>query len=779
MPTLPSRRQFIATTGATSAALAATSPTAHAADEPVTLVKGGKPVATIVVDAKPPLPKGKKEPTANTTTEYGAAILLAEWLKKITDATVPVAEKAPESGAVIYIGRAAVKVGLKLEDIESKSKEGVRIVVGNNRVLIGGQSADATAKAVCRFLEELGCRYFMDTPLGEVFPRTQDLSVKPVTITEKPGLLYRNPKGPSWMGGYWKDWNGAGGESFAHSHSWGRYIPKGLFAEHPEYFSQGADGKRKDGDWLCTSNPGAREVFANGVIGVIKGGAKNPSISPPDGRGYCQCDKCKALDDPKLIEPSSGTTSISTRYAYFFDEVAKRVGKVYPDSVLSFYVYADYTQPPKRAAKLAPNLCAVIAPIRYCRLHAIGNPECPSRKQQLDMIDGWAKVAHRLGYYNYMYNLADATMPMFKYTPCKEEFPYLAKKGLDFMTIEVLSNWYIYGPQIYLSLRQAYDPTLDAAKLMEDYYTKFYGPAAKNMEAYWMTIDQATAKLHNHSGGFYGLASAFTPEVVRTCEMAIARAHASLEDPKGPYGERVAMHAAGFRNVTDYHAICAAMAKGDFASAKKTYDEMTSRIAGLIAKKQANPEYGTSYLKRFLSKAIDGGVIATNDPNKLVSVLSDKWKFRTDESEMADAKFEATDLDDAKWKLAATHSATLSLQGLAATTVLWYRTAFTAPEKTANLAMVFPEVDGRVTVYVNGKEMPAEPVLTVPPKKGAKVPAAVTVPRRAPFRVLLGDAVKPGANVVAVRCDNRVITELDLGGILRPVMLVEWNAKKE
>lgn len=779
MPSLPSRRQFIATTSATSVALAATAPTAHAANEPVVIVKASKPVATIVVDAKPALPKGKKEPTANTTTEYGAAILLAEWLKKITDATIPVAEKSPEQGTVIYVGKAAVKAGLKLDDIESKSKEGVRIVAGNNRVLIGGQSTDATAKAVCRFLEELGCRYFMDSPLGEVFPRTRDLSVKPVTITEKPGLLYRNPKGPSWMGGYWKDWNGAGGESFAHSHSWGRYIPKGLFAEHPEYFSQGADGKRKEGDWLCTSNPGAREVFANGVIGVIKGGAKNPSISPPDGRGYCQCDKCKAQDDPKLIEPSSGTTSISTRYADFFDDVAKRVAKVYPDSVLSFYVYADYTQPPKRTEKLAPNLCAVIAPIRYCRLHAIGNPECPSRKQQLDMIDGWAQVAHRLGYYNYMYNLADATMPMFKYTPCKEEFPYLAKKGLDFMTIEVLSNWYIYGPQIYLSLRLAYDPTLDAAKLMQDYYAKFYGPAAKDMEAYWMTIDAATAKLHNHSGGFYGLASAFTPEVVRACELAIARAHASLDDPKGLFAERVAMHASGFRNLTEYQSICTTMAKGDFAGAKKTYDEMTKRIEGLVAKKQANSEYGTSYLKRFLLKAIDGGVIATSDPNKLVAVLPDKWKFRTDESEMADAKFEAGDLDDTKWKLAATHSATLSLQGLAATTVLWYRSAFTAPEKTASLALVFPEVDGRVTVYVNGKELVAEPVLTVPPKKGAKAPAVVTVPRRAPFRVLLGDAVKPGANVVAVRCDNRVITELDLGGILRPVMLVEWNAKKE
>ena len=62
----------------------------------------------------------------------------------------------------------------------------------------------------------------------------------------------------------------------------------------------------------------------------------------------------------------------------------------------SFYVYADYTQPPTIEKKLSPNLCATIAPIRYCRLHAMGDPICPSRKQQVEMVDGWAKVASRL-----------------------------------------------------------------------------------------------------------------------------------------------------------------------------------------------------------------------------------------------------------------------------------------------------------------------------------------------------------------------------------------------
>ncbi len=730
------------------------------------LVKDGKALAVIVCDAKPaPAVKGKKKEAVGSAEEAQAATLLAAWLKKITDAELPIVAKSSEGVVPIYVGKAAVREGLKLDDIDSPSREGIRIVVEPNRILIAGQTDAATVKAVARFLEELGCRYFMDGPLGEVYPRSANLSIQPQTITEKPGLHYRNPKGPTWQAATWKAWNGAGGESFGHSHSWGRYIPKGLYAKHPEYFAMGADGNRKDGDWLCTSNAEVRQVFADGVMDSIKKGTKHPSISPPDGRGYCQCEKCKAQDDPKSIEPSSGTIAVTNRYVDFYDEVARKIGKVYPDSVLSFYVYADYTQPPTVERKLPANLCAMIAPIRYCRLHGIGDEHCPSRKQQLEMTEGWSKVAPKLGYYNYMYNLADATLPMFKFTPCQAEFPYLADKGLTYMTIEVLSNWYIYGPQIYLSLRMAYNPRLDPAAVMNDYYEKFYGPAAPFMKQYWQGIDAATLKMDCHSGGFYGLSAVYTPEFIRNCQMSLDQA-ANAAKTNPVYAERVAMHAAGFQNLLDYRSIEAAMAKGDFRRAKDVYDAMTERIRGLEAKGYANREYGTSYLRRFLSKSIDGGLAATASPNKVLAVLPDRWKFHDDVSDDGEAKgFASATFEDAKWKDVATFSATLSRQGLEENAVLWYRSTFRVGEKPGKLVLLFTEVDGvSVTVFINGKAV--EPTALIP----GKVPG---VPRRTPFEVDLTGVVKPGENVVAVRVDNRKISELFLGGILRPVLLVE------
>jgi hypothetical protein len=749
------------------------------------LVRDGQPVATIVVSsgraetAQPPgkRPARKAAPGA-TLDEAGAAEVLVDWIKKITDAELPVGNAPVQGKPAIYVGRAAVKAGLKLEGIQSPSHEGVRIVADEQRVLIGGQNGAATFKAACRFLEELGCRYFMDGPLGEVHPRTRTLSVGQLSITESPGLLGRNPKGPTWGAALWKAWNGAGGETFQHQHSWGRYLSPTLFQEHPDYFAMGADGQRRPGDWACTSNKDLRKHFASQVIAVIRAGTRHPSISPPDGRGYCQCPACKAQDDPKSIEPSSGLVSISSRYVDFFDDVARQVAAACPDSVLSFYCYADYTQPPPLKRKLSPNLCAVIAPIRYCRTHEIGHAGCASREQQVAMTEGWANVASRLGYYNYMYNLADGTLPFFKFTACKKEFPYLKKAGLCHMTIEVLSNWQIYGPQIYLSLRLAYDPAADADRIMEDYWPKFYGPrAASFMKQYWMGLDAEQDRLPSHAGGFFGLQQMFTPEFLQKCQALLDKAaEAARGEPLDE--QRVALHTEGFKSAVEYMRVCEAMNRGQFRQAREVFDPMRARLHGLAAKDWANREYATAYLDRFLAKGIEEGAALTAPPNKLLQVLPDRWRFQFDEEARGlERGYPKADCNDTAWPLVETVTKTLDVQGYDKNTVLWYRTRFDAPARPGKLALFFAEVDGYAEVFVNGTKLDiAPPPAAGSAKAGKALPDGRARPR-VPFEVDISSTTRPGENVLAVRVDHTKITELSLGGILRPVLLVQKAAQ--
>ncbi len=722
------------------------------------VVRDGKPVATIVAHSTPAPPE-KARRRGMQPSDRQAADVLAGWVRKMTGAELPIADSAPEDAPAVYIGAAAVNAGLKLDHIQSPSREGLRIRCDGRRLLVAGQSETATVKAVCRLLEHWGCRYFIDHPLGEVYPRAKTLSVGKLDVTEKPGFLYRSIWGSQWSGSsLWKIWNGAGGTRLATGHSWGRYVSKDLFADHPEYFRL-REGKRQPSDWYCTSNAGLREVFARGVIGRIKAGTLHPSISPPDGRGYCQCDACRAQDDPNSIEPSSGHVSVSNRYVDFYQHVARRVARVSPDSILSFYCYADYTQAPTSGIKLEPNLCAWIAPIRYCRFHRIGHPECPSRSQLEQLLDGWAAAAQRIAYRTYNYNLAECVVPFSMISVWRHDVPYLKRMGCIGINLETLANWQIYGPHIYLSIRLAYDPEADFADadaIMDDYFLKFYGPkAGPIMRKYWTAIDRAFVDLRCHSGSFYAVHLVYTPGFLKRCRDLIDRA-AALAAEDDAYAARVQMAAEGLRNAAQYAAVRNAMNRGDFGAAKRVYDD-------LLARSKANEEtglghhYTVNYLERFLGRHVGAAAAATAPPNQVVQLLPDKWRLAYDEEDQGVARgCHQPDLDDSSWREVATYCNPLDAQGLPdRQTILWYRAEFQSPEAGRELALFFTEVDGDAQVYVNGRHVGA------------------SEKKRQPFEVQIAGAVRPGRNVVAVRVDHSKITELFLGGILRPVALIE------
>ncbi len=720
------------------------------------IVKDGRAGAVIVVGQS-----GGNPPDADSggieLTDRGAADVLADWIEKISGARLPVVENAPAGKPAVYIGAAAVKAGLKLDDIESPTNEGLRIVSdGSGKILIGGQNDISTMKAVCRFLEELGCRYFMDNDLGQVYPRQKTVAAGRLNITDKPGLKMRKIWGSQWGGSnLWKIWNGAGGLKLATGHSWGRYVDKDLFEAHPEYFAL-RGGQRKQGGWYCTSNPELRRVFAQGVI---ENGGPNPSVSPPDGTGYCQCNNCRAQDDPDNIEPSSGRVSVTNRYADFLDEVARLVGKKHPQRLLSFYCYADYTQPPTLDRKLAPNLVAWIAPIRYSRYHRIGSPISPSRQQLARVIDGWAAATEQIAYRTYNFNLAECVVPFSKLSVWKHDIPYLRDKGCIGINLESLVNWEIYGPHLYQSIRLAYDPDADSDAMMDDYFMKFYGDAAGPfMKQYWMNIDEAFETMKCESGSFFALHLVYTPQFLQKLAGLIEQAANAAEDNE-MYSARIAMMEQGLKNAEQFIQIREAMNRGDFAAAKKVYDDMYARNEAEYDEGYGN-HYTLNYLRRFVGTHVQAGAEATKSPNKVLQVLPDRMKLAYDPADNgAERGWHKSDFDDSQWRRVATYSNTLNAQGLPDTkSVMWYRTTMNVPQRReGRLVLFFTEIDGQAaTVYVNGVEAA---------DLGKEA-------RRKPFEVDVTNAVKPGENAVAIRIDHSRITELFLGGIIRPILLI-------
>lgn len=720
------------------------------------LVVEGKARATVVIEqkaeARPPAKGKAPRKPVNVPGDEMAAAVLVEWVKKMTGAELPVAATPPAEGAAIYIGASAVKAGLTFEGINSPTSEGVRVVCDGKRILIGGQDGNSTVKAVCRLLEEMGCRYMMEGPLGEIYPRTATLAVKELDLREKPGFALRQIWGSNWGGStLWKIWNGAGGLPLNQGHAWGKYVDKGLFEAYPEYFAL-RNGQRTKGEWYCTTNPEMRRIFAEGVMKALAAGERaGASISPPDGIAYCECDACRAQDDPKTIEPSSGKVAVTNRYVDFFNDVARRVREKYPEAKLSFYCYADYTQAPTRGIKLEPNLVAWLAPLRYCRLHAIGNEVCPTRVQLAQMIDDWAKATSPPGgiaYRTYNYNLAECVVPFSLLSVWKHDIPYLQKRGALGINLETLACWQIYGPHMYQSIRLAYDPQADADAILDDYCTKFYGAAsAAAMKQYWLGVDEAFAKLPVHAGSFFAVHRVYTPQFIAQCRALLDKAAASA---KGEDVKRVDMHRQGLENAAGYMAVREAMNGGRSQECGVAHQALLERLEAQVKAGLGN-RYSPDYFKRFVGKQAEAAAGA-----KVVAVLPDRWKLAYDEEDEGASKgYEKPDFADGSWREVATFSDTLDGQGISDNkTIMWYRTSVEIPADKSKLRMLFLEVDGDATVYINGAQ------------------AGTSVKKRTPFEVD-GAALKTGRNLIAVRVDHSRITELFLGGIVRPVYVVE------
>jgi len=161
---------------------------------------------------------------------------------------------------------------------------------------------------------------------------------------------------------------------------------------------------------------------------------------------------------------------MSNRFIDFANDIARRVGTVYPDSCLNSYAYLDYTEPPTRIDEMEPNLCVWIAPILFSRFHHIGSPRSPSRQRLAGIIDGWAAIAHRFGYRTYNYNLAESMTPYSKLATWKHDIPYLAERGAIGVNVESFATWDLNLPTLYLSVRLAYQPHADADAILDDLF---------------------------------------------------------------------------------------------------------------------------------------------------------------------------------------------------------------------------------------------------------------------------------------------------------------------
>jgi len=505
----------------------------HALDD-VTLVRDGRAVSVIVVGDKP------------TEAARRGAAELQKWLRKVTDAAVPI---QPESRidrqaqeTLILMGDTKRTAALGLES-KSLELEEIRIrTLPRMLVLIGdderpdGVRLMGTVWAAETFAERhLGVRVLWPGELGEVVPRRSTVGIGKIDHRYVPPLRQRKirntgynqrvQKGLDDLGwkadafqrhhlesGPWFQFHRIGG-SFqgSYGHAFGGYW-KRFHKTHPEWFAlqpdgtrdnSGADGGRRAR--LCVSNRGLIEQVARDRIEVAR---QHPTwdtvpISPNDGgrATFCQCAACKAWDAPEgQMIRSWGPkgplrhVSLTDRYVKFYSAVAEVFAKEFPDRYLGAYAYTAYLLPPVRA-KLHPNVTIGFVGSGASYLHGDANPAVDR-----DSWLKWSKAAKRLFLRP---NLLTAGMGL----PCvyvhrlAEDLRFCAEHGMVLTDFDCCyQHWATDGLNYYVLAKLLWDRNSDVDEIVKDYCRAGFGPAAEPIEAYFRKLEALTDEVARCEG---------------------------------------------------------------------------------------------------------------------------------------------------------------------------------------------------------------------------------------------------------------------------------------
>jgi hypothetical protein len=493
----------------------AINPPSCAAQETITIARDGKVKYSIFLD-----------PLAPSSVKT-AAEDLQSYIAKVTGFSPRVISAGqPPTGPFISLGSTSAAKAERLDAATLPPKhasphDGFRIVTrGSNLFILGPDTADGqvtaaggpstgTANGVYTFIEDyLGVHWLMPGETGEEYTPRDSVEVPGLDRIEVPPMNYRvigylgsRPHGLAWQ----RRLKQAKVSNVQHSHAWAHTIPPTLYDQHPDWFAL-VDGKRvpPSGRYkLETTNPEMVQAYADAVIAAFRQDPNRRwySLSPADGGfGWSESPETRAL----LETDKHGKVSRTKLVLKFYNDVARIVGREFPDRKLAGYIYSSYLYPPAEGLpKIEPNLALVLATsISYG--FKLYRPEVEEDWDEL--MRAWGESAKRNGFDVYYYDLpvglAQSGGIVLPAAPGILNFIYsrLSRYGYKGAYLESNTLWPSYGVANYVNAKLMWNPTLDAATLQKTYYRQAYGTqAAPHIEKIYTLLDTAFSEFYRRN----------------------------------------------------------------------------------------------------------------------------------------------------------------------------------------------------------------------------------------------------------------------------------------
>lgn len=502
------------------------------AQSPVTLARDGQTMASIVVQENAP-----------AATQF-AATELQKFLSLVTGATFEIRHQPSDSGSSIFLGYSPTveKHGLTLDKL--KPDGFYQALINGNLYLVGRDDPSdkfmpvdrdelydkehGTLNAVYNFLEqECGVRWLMPGEIGQVIPKLDVLTIEPGIHCENPVFTDRKM---DYLGHFLKfkdidDFTDSRMEmtlwlmrqrwttdNFQRGlHSTDRFeFGKRFGQSNPEYFALQKDGQRaintRRGSYLCWSEPGVAKEFIKDARAWLQG-------QPPQSRGLsewsancftknqvcvdpndaykhyaCQCDKCTAIQKKYGADAKDYSSVIWPAIV----EVARGI-----EDIKGAYI-STLAYPPKLFTPQAVQMPSNV----HVRLCITGAPSIYAPdlyRQELALLQQWSKLMHgNLALFTYQnisrfdpLEVAMETMPRATAQFYRDTKPYIRGARILRAGTQMTTNMLDY----YIAMRLLWNPDQSVDELLDDYFLKGYGPAAKpvaelyeRLESLWQTI---------------------------------------------------------------------------------------------------------------------------------------------------------------------------------------------------------------------------------------------------------------------------------------------------
>jgi hypothetical protein len=411
--------------------------------------------------------------------------------------------------------------------------------------------------------------------------------------------------------------------------------------------------------------------------------------------------------------------SVSEEWMDFANRVTAEVKKAYPNHVLTTNGYANRNTPPE-GTKIDPNLWIMFAAIWSDTIHSFDNPRSWQTIRQGQMLRRWCELCPNVFMYNYTYiMLASGGSPVPLANKYRRDMPLLKKWGVIGFNDEgrrVLAESGIAPP--YLRARMMWDAGLDAEAVLEDFFSKWYGPAAKPARAFWDALEKALEETP-----MIGHEDRILPYVYTSKLIGELGQHAQAAE-KLADTDAVKKHVRADRLILEHLKGYMAMHKAEwacnFAEAVKQADYMLAQRKQLhdLSPFYCMPDdkktesgfyyWGLNARRDYYQKLAD---MTTGPKGKLLVVLPEKAAFNTDVRD--EGRFERWYLPsfpDKNWQQVFT-TVPFYAQGYRDRIgyphmgALWYRFQLDVPAsaKGKKVKLYAPAIETEVWGWVNGE----------------------------------------------------------------------------